>query len=204
MQTAIRLIMSLLTLSQPIELVPFSPVTPVKIPADAFALDKPVVLKLNDLYMYGNLKLLASDRFTLPIPVLDQVTRQDILDVHVPIAAEVLKGRTLVTGVHSPLHDQAAVLPLRWGAPRILVLTSGFLHCLGPKLDQELTPLSRRWRYEFDPLTDLVISPFDPEDSGANSHKRIELVEKIVLNFANCDSDALLSGTVRLFPSYTE
>ncbi|MEI7576380.1 MAG: hypothetical protein WCK51_05765 [Armatimonadota bacterium] len=169
--------MSSLTLLQPLELVPFSPVSPVRIPADAFALDKPVVLKLNELYMYGNLKLLASDRFTLPIPVLEEVTRQDTLEIHVPVAAEILKGRTLVTGVYSLLHDQAAVLPLRWGAPRILVLTSGFLESLGAKLDQELTPLSRRWWYEFDPLTDLVVSPFAPEDSGANSHKRIELVE---------------------------
>lgn len=196
--------MSLLTLSQPLELVPFSPVAPVEISANTFALDKPVVLQLNDLYMYGNLKLLASDRFTLPISVLDQVTRQDILDVHVPLAAEILKGRTLVTGVHSPLHDQAAVLPLRWGAPRILVLTSGFLQSLGPNLDQELTLLSRRWRYEFDPLTDLVISPFAPEDSGKINSKTLELVEQIVLKIANSDSDTLLSGTVRLFPSYTE
>ncbi len=176
----------------------------MRIPPDAFALDKPVVLQLNDFYMYGNLKLLASNRFTISIPNLNDVTRQDVLDVHVPIAAEVLKGRTLVTGVCSALHDQAAVLPLRWGAPRILVLTSGFLKCLGPKLDQELTPLSRRWRYEFDPLTDLVVSPFAPEDAGIVNCKRIETVERIIKSIASSDSTSLLSGTVRLFPSYTE
>lgn len=83
-ETVLRLVMSSLTLSQPIELVPFSRVSPVRIPPNTFALDKPVVLQLNHLYMYGNLKLLASDRFTVPIPIFQVASRQDILNVHVP------------------------------------------------------------------------------------------------------------------------
>jgi len=70
----------------------------------------------------------------------------------------VLDGQVLVCGIHNRAHQRAAVVPLRWGAPRIICLSGGFLYHLGEDLNQELFPVARLWRYQFDPETDLVIS----------------------------------------------
>lgn len=75
----------------------------------------------------------------------------------------VLEGRIIVTGIHSPAHQRAAIVPLRWGAPRIVVLSGGFHHHLGPDLKEEPFRAARLWRYQFDAKTDLVISRRAPE-----------------------------------------
>jgi DNA processing protein len=54
-------------------------------------------------------------------------------------------------------------VPLRWGAPRILVFSGGFHHHLGPDLKEEPFRAARLWRYQFDAKTDLVISRRAPD-----------------------------------------
>ena len=74
-----------------------------------------------------------------------------------------LGGKVVVTGIHSPAHQRSAIVPLRWGAPRILVLSGGFHHHLGPNLKEEPFRAARLWRYQFDERTDLVISRRAPD-----------------------------------------
>jgi len=75
----------------------------------------------------------------------------------------ILQGKVLVTGIHSPAHMRAAIVPLRWGAPRILVLSGGFKYHLGADLKQEPFRAARLWRYQWDERTDLVVSRRAPD-----------------------------------------
>jgi len=75
----------------------------------------------------------------------------------------VLEGSVIVTGIHNEAHRRVAVVPLRWGAPRILVCSGGFRHHLGPDLREEPFRAARLWRFQFDASTDLVISRRAPD-----------------------------------------
>jgi DNA processing protein len=67
-----------------------------------------------------------------------------------------------VCGVHNEAHQRAAVVPLRWGAPRIVVFSGGIRFHLGPELRDEPFRAGRLWRYQWDPRTDLAISRREP------------------------------------------
>jgi len=75
----------------------------------------------------------------------------------------VLEGKVLVCGIHSPAHQRAAIVPLRWGSPRIVVFAGGFHAHLGEKLDQEAFRAARLWRYAWDSRTDLAVSRRAPD-----------------------------------------
>ena len=95
----------------------------------------------------------------------------------------VLKGETLVVGVNTDAYKRAAVVPLRWGAPRIIVLDRGLFAALGENLDQEMFPAARLWRYRFDPEVDLVVSFCRPDEEyrkGANQTR-----DRIVVGLAD-------------------
>lgn len=127
-------------------------------------------------YAYGNLRLLQSSSFTVlcsrsPSPAdleaIERLAEQGVLD-----------GKTLVGGTNTDAYQRAAVVPLRWGAPRILVLDRGLFCALGETLEEEPFRTARLWRYRFDPVSDLVVTrqrPFD-EYAPANQSKRDELI----------------------------
>ncbi|RYG71771.1 hypothetical protein EON77_12725 [bacterium] len=58
------------------------------------------------------------------------------------------------------------------------MLDQGLFRVLGEDLRNEAFRAARLWRYEFDPRTDLVVSPFRPESGfiGANNRIRDRLV----------------------------
>lgn len=122
------------------------------------------------LFAYGNLRALASTTFAVicsrdPSPAdLDNVER----------AAEqgVLSSKVLVGGTNTDAYQRAAVVPLRWGAPRILVLDRGLFVALGDDLSEEPFRTARLWRYRFDPETDLVLSRNRPFDEYAPSNQK--------------------------------
>jgi predicted Rossmann fold nucleotide-binding protein DprA/Smf involved in DNA uptake len=128
------------------------------------------------LFLYGNTKLLEtrtfcvlSSRNSLPAD-LDQIealTEQGVLDSEI-----------LVSSHDKPEYQRSAVVPLRWGSPRILCLDRGLFQVLGEDLRNEAFRAARLWRYEFDPHTDLVVSPFRPDDAyiGTNNKRRDRLV----------------------------
>lgn len=66
-------------------------------------------------------------------------------------------------GIHSPAHQNAAVVPLRWGSPRILVLSGGFRYHFGKDLMDEPFRVARLYRFGWDPVTDLAVSRRAPD-----------------------------------------
>lgn len=113
------------------------------------------------LFLYGNTKLLETKSFAVlssrssPPAALDKVER---------LAEEgVLNGEILVAGHDTLEYQRAAVVPLRWGAPRILVLDRGLFAALGEELKDEPFRTARLWRYQFDAFTDLAISATAPD-----------------------------------------
>lgn len=128
------------------------------------------------LFLYGNMRLLEARTFCVlssrnsPPAALDQIES---------LTEEgVLNGETLVSGHDRPEYQRSALVPLRWGAPRILCLDRGLFSALGEDLREEPFRAARLWRYEFDPKTDLVVSPFKPDKGfvGVNNKVRDRLV----------------------------
>ena len=131
------------------------------------------------LFLHGNVRLLQAATFavlasraTLPagLETIERLTEEGVLG-----------GETLVTGHDRPEYQRSAIVPLRWGAPRILVLDRGLFQVLGPDLKDEAFRAARLWRYEFDPGTDLAVSPFRPENDfiGVNNQVRDRLVASL-------------------------
>ena len=114
--------------------------------------------------MYGNTRLLLSNliyvRAVFGKPTHDL---ERLAQIEQEIERQILKGGVLVTGIHNATHQRAAVVPLRWGAPRILVFSGGFHYHLGQDLAEEPFRAARLWRYKFDPLVDLVVSRRAPD-----------------------------------------
>ncbi len=138
---------------------------------EAFDPDPPGVL-----FLYGNVSLLESTTFA----VLSSrgAPPAALADIEALTEAGVLAGEVVVSGHDRREYQAAAVVPLRWGAPRILALDRGLFPVLGPELREEAFRAARLWRYQFDPQTDLVISPFRPDAEflGANNRVRDRLV----------------------------
>jgi hypothetical protein len=116
------------------------------------------------LWLYGNTRLLQSSLISISdargVPFHSE---QTLNSIEREAESHVLGGKTLVTGIHSPAHQRAAVVPLRWGAPRIVVFSGGFFHHLGRELQTEPFRIARLWRYEWDPNTDLAVSLRAPD-----------------------------------------
>lgn len=120
------------------------------------------------LFLYGNLEVLKSKTFCF---LSSRNAPEDVLrKIEVVVEESVLEPMTLVTGVNTVAYQKGAVVPLRWGAPRILVLDRGFFETFGDDLLNEPFPQARLWRYKFDPLTDLAISRFRPNDGFMNGN----------------------------------
>jgi DNA processing protein len=105
----------------------------------------------------------------------------------------VLDGRVLVTGIHSPAHQRMAIVPLRWGSPRILVFSGGFHHHLGVELKDEPFRAARLWRYQFDALTDLVVSRRAP-DRQPTFARYNPTVDRLIQRVVNRDFLGCLFG----------
>jgi predicted Rossmann fold nucleotide-binding protein DprA/Smf involved in DNA uptake len=96
------------------------------------------------LFLFGNTKLLESSTFCVlssrgSFPAdLDQIEK---------LTEEgVLAGEILVAGHDTPEYQRSAVVPLRWGSPRILCLDRGLFKVLGDDLRDEAFRAARLWR----------------------------------------------------------
>ncbi|MFN3729287.1 MAG: hypothetical protein ACK4XJ_06200 [Fimbriimonadaceae bacterium] len=123
------------------------------------------------LFLYGNTRLLHAKTFGV---FCSNDHRSHTLDwIERLTEAGVLDGEICVSGHDRIEYQRAAVVPLRWGAPRILVLDRGMFEALGPELKEEPFRAARLWRYEFDPRTDLVVSPFAPHHGFIGQNNRM-------------------------------
>jgi DNA processing protein len=128
------------------------------------------------LFLYGNTRLLGVRTFAV---MSSRGTSPAGLDMMDRLCEEgVLAGDVLVAGENTPEYQRAAIVPLRWGSPRILCLDRGLFTSLGQDLNQEPFRAARLWRYEFDEKTDLVVSAFRPDAGfiGINNQVRDRLV----------------------------
>lgn len=135
---------------------------------------------------YGNLDLLRRDLAVVPGSFGPNVgDRLDWRRAH-DAATEIAKGgRVLVTPVGTAVTRHVALVPLRWGNPRVLVLSCGIRTALGPRLRREPFFEAEAYRSRFDPRTDLVVS-MSSDDAGRLRHS-VE-VERL------CAALALLGG----------
>lgn len=123
------------------------------------------------LFLYGNQKLLHQPTFTVLASRggTDESTRQ----IERLTEDGVIRGEVLVAGHNTPAYQRAAVVPLRWGAPRIMVLDTGLFEGLGEDLSDEPFRAARLWRYKFDPKTDLALSAVNPLRSFHRNANRV-------------------------------
>ncbi len=113
------------------------------------------------LFFYGNHRIMEAKTFTV---LSSRSSSPSALNLVEKLTEEgVLQGDVLVTGHDTPEYQRAAVVPLRWGSPRVLCLDRGLFDCLGEELKDEPFRAARLWRYQFDAKTDLAISLAHPE-----------------------------------------
>jgi DNA processing protein len=122
------------------------------------------------LYLYGQAWLLDGRTFAV---LSSRKSSEDSLRQIEALAEQgVLNGEILVAGHDTPEYQRSAVVPLRWGAPRILVLDQGMKKVLGADLKEEAFRIARLWRFQFDPTTDLVVATQPPDGAyHGNSNK---------------------------------
>ena len=122
------------------------------------------------LFLYGNTKLLESQSACV---LSSRGTDRKGLEAVERLAEEhVLNGKAIVSGHDTPEYQRSAVVPLRYGAPRLLVLDRGLFKALGEELQDEPFRAARLWRYKFDAKTDLALSSLNPEkDFHPNSNR---------------------------------
>lgn len=144
------------------------------------------------LWLYGNVRLLDANLVYVP-QALGQTDGSPETCTCVEHETEriVLEGRIVVTGIHNPAHRKVAVVALRWGAPRILVLSGGFFFHLGKDLKDEPFPEGRLWRHSFDPKTDLVVSRRAPDRRPTHALHNTT-VDRLVVRIAERQVPGLL------------
>src|SRR5262249_32622414 len=87
------------------------------------------------LFLYGNTKLLETSTFAV---LSSRNARPADLELIEKLTEEgVMGAEVLVTGHDRPEYQRSAVVPLRWGSPRILCLDRGLFNVLGPDLKDE-------------------------------------------------------------------
>lgn len=132
------------------------------------------------LWLYGNARLLSGRLACAPSALGASVFDRNLLQ-RVEREAEnaVFQHAVLVCACHNDAHRRAAVVPLRWGTPRVLVLSGGFRHHLGPNLNREPFAIAALWRYEWDPRADLAVSRRAPDKLPTYS-TRNQTVDRLI------------------------
>jgi hypothetical protein len=117
-----------------------------------------------NLWLYGNARLLQGELACIETAFgAGPHLPKELGEIEREAERLVLAGKILVCGIHSAAHQRAALVPLRWGAPRIVVFSGGFRRHLGKDLREEPFRAARLWRYQWDHRTDLAVSRRAPE-----------------------------------------
>jgi DNA processing protein len=145
------------------------------------------------LWFYGNVRLLHRPLGYVEGASGPATHSPDDLD---KLAAEaeaiVLEGKVLVCGIHNATQQRVAVVPLRWGSPRIVVMPGGFRYHMGKDLYEEPFRAARLWRYRWDPQTDLAVSRRAPDKLPTFAHFNPS-VDRLIALLANSEWPGLFS-----------
>ena len=126
--------------------------------------DKPGFYEPAGLWFYGNIRLLhANLAYIEQARAKAEFSPTDLDEIEKQTERLVLDGKVLVCGIHNEGQSRSAIVPLRWGSPRIVVFSGGFYHHLGQDLNEEPFRAARLWRYQWDPKTDLAVSRRAPD-----------------------------------------
>jgi len=121
--------------------------------------DEPSYYEACSLWLYGNVRLLHAKLSCVESAQGPGPWNRAALDeIEQEAERRILNAEVLVCAVHNEAHQRAAVVPLRWGAPRIIVFSGGIRVHLGHDLRNEPFRAARLWRYQWDSKTDLAIS----------------------------------------------
>lgn len=74
------------------------------------------------------------------------------------IEKEALSGKCIVVDLHTPEGQKAGLVPLRWGAPRVLLVRPDSEYAKAIERGEEPIESHRLWRYRFDPMCDAVLA----------------------------------------------
>ncbi len=126
--------------------------------------DEPSYYDAGAVWFYGNVRLLQAKLSCIQSACgCGPWNRTDLDEIEREAERRVLNAEVLVCGVHNEAHQRAAVVPLRWGAPRVVVFSGGIRFHLGADLRSEPFRAGRLWRYQWDPKTDLAVSRRGPK-----------------------------------------
>ena len=116
------------------------------------------------LWLYGNIRLLDGPLAYVKRTIGALDSRPSELDeIERETENLVLQSRILVCGVHNIPQMRSAIVPLRWGSPRIVVFSGGFKFHLGDDLVREPFLSATLWRERWVSRTDLAVSRRAPD-----------------------------------------
>lgn len=145
------------------------------------------------LWFYGNIRLLDAPLSYVKSAISYNDQGPRYLDA-IELEAEqiVLSSQILVCGIHNPGQMRAAIVPLRWGSPRIVVFSGGFKYHIGDGLRQEPFLSATLWRECWDARTDLAVSRRAP-DKLPTFARLNPAVDRLILRIANREDLCLFS-----------
>ena len=155
---------------------------------------EPAFYEPSGLWLFGNVRALRGILVHVDgaLGAADH-SHETLTQIERTVEESVLNSGILVTGIHNAAHMRAAVIPLRWGAPRIVVLSGGFKYHLGANLDQEPFPAARLWRHRWDPLTDLAVSRRAPDKSPTFARHN-PTIDRLIVKLVNRELRGCLFG----------
>lgn len=115
-------------------------------------------MNLDRYTLYGNTGLLKPDRKRGTLELCRKPSDEGLRQAELYAETLVLDGGILVSSACGPLYQRMSTVPLRWGAPRILVFNGTLEDWLGADLKEEPFRAARLWRYRWDSKTDLAIA----------------------------------------------
>lgn len=143
------------------------------------------------LWLYGNIRLLLQNLAYVPLALVGPGhTPQELEKVGEDAREIVFNGQILVCGIHNYAHQRSAIVPLRYGSPRIVVFSGGFRSHLGDDLMNEPFKAAQQWRRYWDPMTDLAVSLRAPSSLPTYGHRN-PTVDRLVAELAEGKLDGL-------------
>jgi|CXWL01.1.fsa_nt_gi hypothetical protein len=132
----------------------------------------------------GNFRLLESSRAAIPLASSRNSASATNTDVVKMLADQlVFVPMVIVCGIHTLAQVESALVALRWGCPRIMLLP-GHLHLhLGSHLDEEPEQSFLQWRSHWDGSTDLALS-LQTEDSAPDGSTSNWMLDRTIREIA--------------------